>query len=306
MSPSNYMSNVRKQRALSQNITLIDIIYNVEENERAYLVVGTTGNLYKVIIKDIPECSCLDFKQHNTRCKHIYYVLMKIINTKYIDNPIYTTQQLHEMFGVLNKSYNTSDSSNDPMEIDDVIFTDTNINNANPNIKNDEEIEQDKVIDDICHKLVSDLNNIQTSVQNEITQPIEVDVEPKINIINNWMDDPIQVISNHKIVFENSVSNKFKFINEIGDIATTIGKYIEENYGIASKTTALKLYNENVKVDDLLKDNSFAGVYINKLNDSQYELYMKIIKKTNNGWIFNNYTETVENTKLGRFIIIDC
>ena len=41
--------------------------------------MGSTGNVYTVSIKEIPTCTCPYNKQRYTRCKHIFFVLIKII-----------------------------------------------------------------------------------------------------------------------------------------------------------------------------------------------------------------------------------
>jgi hypothetical protein len=290
------MSNVRKQRALTQNINLMDIIYSTNELERKYIVIGTTGSIYEVLIKDKPECTCLDFQNHKIRCKHIYYILMQVINTVNIDNETYTPNEVRDMLGI---EYPQTTNDN-------AIFIDQ--------VDDNNELKEIQKFNDICTKIATelaggavDLITVPESCE-KVTQvqgePVVQDIV-KISIVDNWMDNPVQVKSNYKIVFENTDTNKFKFIDEVNDVITTIGKYIEENYGVGSRANAMKLYEEKASMESIIKDTGFAGVYVNKINESVYELYMKIITKSNNGWIFNNYIETIENSKLGRFIVVD-
>lgn len=41
--------------------------------------MGSTGNVYNVIIKDNPSCSCPDYTTKKKRCKHIFLILLKIM-----------------------------------------------------------------------------------------------------------------------------------------------------------------------------------------------------------------------------------
>lgn len=66
----------RKDRALTQNLALISIegeIYNVR---------GSTGNVYQIVIKNGPVCSCPDYTKRQIRCKHIYFVLITVLKVE--------------------------------------------------------------------------------------------------------------------------------------------------------------------------------------------------------------------------------
>jgi Ring finger domain len=90
------MSSTRKERGKTQNIFLIETIIN--EKERKFMVMGLTGNIYQVTMKHIPECTCPDFMTRNKRCKHIYFVLIKIMNTQNEDQDSYDELELQTMF----------------------------------------------------------------------------------------------------------------------------------------------------------------------------------------------------------------
>lgn len=74
------MYNTRKSRGLEQKIFLI-LTHEYEKNilERKYEVMGTSGNVYTVTIKNDPDCTCPDYVNRHKRCKHIYFVLMRIM-----------------------------------------------------------------------------------------------------------------------------------------------------------------------------------------------------------------------------------
>lgn len=77
----NLHNDIRKIRGCTQNILLKDI--HVCENKSVLCeIIGTTGNMYFVELVGKPCCTCADFANHNVRCKHIYYVLEKILGVK--------------------------------------------------------------------------------------------------------------------------------------------------------------------------------------------------------------------------------
>jgi len=92
------MSYERKCRGVTQNIYLIETIVNVDECERKYVVMGSTGNVYDVTIKTEPSCTCPDFVTRGRRCKHIYFILVKVMKTVDSDKDEYTKDDLEYMF----------------------------------------------------------------------------------------------------------------------------------------------------------------------------------------------------------------
>ena len=92
------MSFARKQRGATQNIFLIETIIDDKETERKYVVMGSTGNVYNVIIKQNPECSCPDYMTRAKRCKHIYFVLIRVMKSSNEDQVQYSNDELQIMF----------------------------------------------------------------------------------------------------------------------------------------------------------------------------------------------------------------
>jgi len=91
----------RKSRGKAQRIFLIlTHEYNENELERKYEVMGTTGNVYTVIIKNKPSCTCPDHTNRYKRCKHIYFVLTRIMKVKPSQEDIstYDDEDLIDMF----------------------------------------------------------------------------------------------------------------------------------------------------------------------------------------------------------------
>lgn len=88
--------NARKYRGISQKLYLIES--NDSQEKKEYIIMGSTGNVYTVAVKEKPTCTCPDHKSRHNRCKHIYFVLIKIMGVKDIDKPIYTKDDLSDMF----------------------------------------------------------------------------------------------------------------------------------------------------------------------------------------------------------------
>jgi len=91
----------RKDRGKSQKIYLIKTHEeDAKKLERVYEVMGTTKNVYTVTIKTSPTCTCPDHMTRLTRCKHIYFVLTRIMKVKSDEEDIkkYSDDDLKSMF----------------------------------------------------------------------------------------------------------------------------------------------------------------------------------------------------------------
>lgn len=91
----------RKTRGIKQKIFLIlTYEYDDDKLERSYEVMGTTGNVYMVTINESPSCTCPDYVTRAKRCKHIYFVLTRImkVRTEQEDIEKYPNDVLRNMF----------------------------------------------------------------------------------------------------------------------------------------------------------------------------------------------------------------
>ena len=91
----------RKSRGKVQKIYLVMAHeYSNGVLERSYEVMGTTGNVYNVCICTSPTCTCPDYTSRQRRCKHIYFVLSRIMKVKEEQEDIeqYTDDDLQDMF----------------------------------------------------------------------------------------------------------------------------------------------------------------------------------------------------------------
>src|SRR3989337_1997485 len=88
----------RKQRAKTQNLFLIET--KDIENSKEYTVMGSTGNVYKVIISNKPTCTCPDYKLRKRRCKHIYFILIRVMKVKEDEEEtsVFSSEALELMF----------------------------------------------------------------------------------------------------------------------------------------------------------------------------------------------------------------
>ncbi|VBB17960.1 hypothetical protein YASMINEVIRUS_423 [Yasminevirus sp. GU-2018] len=94
------IEDTRKSRGKAQRIFLIlTHAYEDDVLERSYDVMGTTGNAYNVCIKTSPTCTCPDYTTRHKRCKHIYFVLSRIMKVTEDQEDIeeYTDDDLRDM-----------------------------------------------------------------------------------------------------------------------------------------------------------------------------------------------------------------
>ena len=82
----------RYSRAKNDNLSLLKYIEPKEEdnktkskksknkNYRDFIVLGSTGNEYKVRIQKEPTCTCPDYIMRGNRCKHILFILENIFD----------------------------------------------------------------------------------------------------------------------------------------------------------------------------------------------------------------------------------
>jgi hypothetical protein len=68
--------------------------------ERKFDLCGTTGNVYIVTINNSPVCTCPDHTQRKNRCKHIFFILIRImkVGMEKEDKLEYEDTDLKEMF----------------------------------------------------------------------------------------------------------------------------------------------------------------------------------------------------------------
>jgi predicted nucleic acid-binding Zn finger protein len=142
------MSYERKQRGITQNIYLIETIINDNNFERKYVVMGSTGNVYDVTIKANPTCTCPDYMSRNKRCKHVYFILVKVMKTVDEDKLEYSTDDLEYMF------------SNIPA-ITKNLVVDNHLRDEYMKLKQSENVEmvEQKDTNDLCPICLDDLEN---------------------------------------------------------------------------------------------------------------------------------------------------
>jgi len=88
----------RKDRGLTQKIFLIETKEVTDDNIREYVVIGASHNVYNVVIKNTPTCTCPDYITRKKRCKHIYFVMLRIMKVNDCDKKKYCDNELQEMF----------------------------------------------------------------------------------------------------------------------------------------------------------------------------------------------------------------
>lgn len=140
---------LRKLRGKVQKLYLIERKAPTEKYVRIFTIMGSTGNLYDVTITQTPKCTCPDFVTRHNRCKHIYFILIRIMGIAQdkTDEKEFTKRKLTMMF-----SKNTV--------VDKDVIADTNIQNKYDKLKkNNGSLVELKTLDDLCPVCLDDLNN---------------------------------------------------------------------------------------------------------------------------------------------------
>jgi len=137
----------RKERGVTQNLYLVDTVETNDRYSKEYVIMGSTGNIYNVGICHNPTCTCPDFKTRRRRCKHIYFVLIRIMKALNNEQTSYTNNELLEMF------------KNIP-SITKSLVVSSNIKNAyDKKTGKDENQELEQKTDDLCPICLDDCNN---------------------------------------------------------------------------------------------------------------------------------------------------
>ncbi|TFK46618.1 hypothetical protein OE88DRAFT_1667229 [Heliocybe sulcata] len=72
----------RVDRVAAQRFFMIDRKRDGDELHEEFNVLGSTGNVYTVVIDKRPSCNCPDFGKGN-HCKHILFIFMKVLQVPY-------------------------------------------------------------------------------------------------------------------------------------------------------------------------------------------------------------------------------
>ena len=99
--------STRKERGKIQRLYLIDKnLVNYTNCE--FKVMGTTGNVYTVNMTNKPKCDCYDYKTRDRRCKHIYFILLRVMGLDEIGVDIeeYCDNELTVMFTTMKDPLN--------------------------------------------------------------------------------------------------------------------------------------------------------------------------------------------------------
>lgn len=72
-----------------------------------FIVLGSTGNVYNVTIQRLPQCTCPDYTKHNQLCKHILFVLLKVMGVPEESPLVYQAawigSELRELFDCVSR-----------------------------------------------------------------------------------------------------------------------------------------------------------------------------------------------------------
>ena len=92
--------NERIERCYTDNLYLIESLpIDVEHPlERSFIIMGNSGNTYQVTISNYPKCTCPDNQNKGRRCKHIFFVLLRIMNITITNRRKFSDNDLVSMY----------------------------------------------------------------------------------------------------------------------------------------------------------------------------------------------------------------
>lgn len=97
--PQNILD--RLERVQTQRFFMVDRKRNGDELREEFQVLGSTGNVYTVVIDKIPQCNCPDALKGN-HCKHILFIYAKVLQVPFTSHVWYQkallTSELQEIF----------------------------------------------------------------------------------------------------------------------------------------------------------------------------------------------------------------
>jgi hypothetical protein len=95
----------RIDRAVTQRLYLVQKGDVTADLTCSFAVLGSTGNVYNVEIAHTASCTCPDHRKRSALCKHILFVLLKVMqlpsNSPLVYQAAWLTTELEEMFALL-------------------------------------------------------------------------------------------------------------------------------------------------------------------------------------------------------------
>lgn len=142
MKPVTVDTLARKNRAFNEPIYLLNMKKSESEYEKIFNVVGTSGKIYVVTIGENLNCTCPDCTIRNNLCKHIYFIMLRVMKVKDVTKRKINKETLLTYFDKMPKFLS-----------DDLKYDKQTKHNYNIHIK--EEVTQK--LDDICPICLTDI-----------------------------------------------------------------------------------------------------------------------------------------------------
>ena len=90
----------RKQRGLLERIYLLDA--KVNSNEWVLTVKGQSKSIYKILLSDNKvKCKCMDFNIRKNVCKHMFFILGRILKDSKIINKVNKIEDIQNNFKII-------------------------------------------------------------------------------------------------------------------------------------------------------------------------------------------------------------
>jgi len=146
----------RKNNALKDKLYYIDSEIKIDAKKkvkRYFSILGTTSNIYKVCLQvDKIGCNCPDAIFRKMRCKHIYFVLIKMLKFDDINKESFTAEEFELLL-------NKKDITNGVTAPADIMLKYKNLKDGTVSV-----VEIEPKLQDNCCICMDDLLNGETCV----------------------------------------------------------------------------------------------------------------------------------------------
>ena len=95
--------STRKQRGLSERIYLLDAKH--DQSSWELTIKGSSKSIYKILLSsNLVKCKCMDFTIRKKVCKHLHFILGRIIKDKKVTSNIISVNDISSKYNDISES----------------------------------------------------------------------------------------------------------------------------------------------------------------------------------------------------------
>jgi len=113
--------STRKQRGLSERIFLLNA--TLQDDNWKLSIKGSSKRIYKITLSNnIIKCGCMDFSIRHKVCKHLYFILGRIINSDNLTKNVKEVDDMIDNYELLSKLLKLKLSNHVCQDEEDIIY----------------------------------------------------------------------------------------------------------------------------------------------------------------------------------------